>query len=232
MTGAGEHVRAARRPGSRSALVIVPVAARALHARGLPRVRPPRRAARRGASSSRAARPRARRALPPTPAHNDLAGRRPARCARRSTTRSPPSRATGAVHALVSGSGPTVFGCSTTTAGARARRRRGARSARIAARARSTPAFGGGARGVKWGWLLDAPSRSPIFLLARRRKLGRLELGAGVLAAAGAVLDRHRRGRAAERREADRGRRRRRSASGPTCSSACSRSSRPARSSG
>jgi membrane protein DedA with SNARE-associated domain/membrane-associated phospholipid phosphatase len=40
---------------------------------------------------------------------------------------------------------------------------------------------------VKWGWLLTAVALA-VFLLARRRKLGRLELGAGVLATAAAVL--------------------------------------------
>jgi undecaprenyl-diphosphatase len=40
---------------------------------------------------------------------------------------------------------------------------------------------------VKWGWLLTAVALA-AFLFARRRKLGRLELGAGVLAVAGAVL--------------------------------------------
>jgi membrane protein DedA with SNARE-associated domain/membrane-associated phospholipid phosphatase len=40
---------------------------------------------------------------------------------------------------------------------------------------------------VKWGWLLTAVALS-AFLFVRRRKLGKLELGAGVLAVAGAVL--------------------------------------------
>ena len=40
---------------------------------------------------------------------------------------------------------------------------------------------------MKWGWLLTAVALA-AFLFARRRKLGKLELGAGVLATAGAVL--------------------------------------------
>jgi membrane protein DedA with SNARE-associated domain/membrane-associated phospholipid phosphatase len=40
---------------------------------------------------------------------------------------------------------------------------------------------------MKWGWLLAAVALA-VFLWARRRKLGRIELGAGVLATAGAVL--------------------------------------------
>ena len=40
---------------------------------------------------------------------------------------------------------------------------------------------------MKWGWLLTAVALS-AFLFVRRRKLGKLELGAGVLAVAGAVL--------------------------------------------
>ena len=40
---------------------------------------------------------------------------------------------------------------------------------------------------MKWGWLLTAVALA-AFLFARRRKLGRLELGAGVLATVGAVL--------------------------------------------
>ena len=40
---------------------------------------------------------------------------------------------------------------------------------------------------MKWGWLLTAVALA-TFLLARRRKLGKLELGAGVLATVGAVL--------------------------------------------
>jgi len=40
---------------------------------------------------------------------------------------------------------------------------------------------------MKWGWLLTAVALAG-FLWVRRRKLGRLELGAGVLATAGAVL--------------------------------------------
>jgi membrane protein DedA with SNARE-associated domain len=40
---------------------------------------------------------------------------------------------------------------------------------------------------VKWGWLLAAVALA-AFLFVRRRKLGRLELGAGVLATVGAVL--------------------------------------------
>jgi undecaprenyl-diphosphatase len=40
---------------------------------------------------------------------------------------------------------------------------------------------------MKWGWLLTAVALA-AFLFARRRKLGRLELGAGGLAVAGAVL--------------------------------------------
>ena len=40
---------------------------------------------------------------------------------------------------------------------------------------------------MKWGWLLTAVALA-AFLFVRRRKLGKLELGAGVLATAGAVL--------------------------------------------
>ena len=40
---------------------------------------------------------------------------------------------------------------------------------------------------MKWTWLLAAVALA-VFLLARRRKLGRLQLGGGVLAVAGAVL--------------------------------------------
>ena len=40
---------------------------------------------------------------------------------------------------------------------------------------------------MKWGWLLTAVALA-AFLFARRRKLGKLELGAGALAVAGAVL--------------------------------------------
>jgi len=40
---------------------------------------------------------------------------------------------------------------------------------------------------MKWGWLLSAAALA-LFLWARRRKLGRIELGAGLLAVAGAVL--------------------------------------------
>jgi undecaprenyl-diphosphatase len=40
---------------------------------------------------------------------------------------------------------------------------------------------------VKWGWLLAAVALA-VFLWARRKKLGKLELGAGALATAGAVL--------------------------------------------
>jgi hypothetical protein len=40
---------------------------------------------------------------------------------------------------------------------------------------------------VKWGWLLIAVALA-VFLWARRRRLGKVELGIGVLAAAGAML--------------------------------------------
>ena len=40
---------------------------------------------------------------------------------------------------------------------------------------------------MKWGWLLTAVALAAIQFV-RRRKLGKLELGAGVLAVAGAVL--------------------------------------------
>ena len=59
---------------------------------------------------------------------------------------------------------------------------------------------------MKWSWLLTAVALAAC-LLARRRKLGRLELGAGVLATAGAVLIGTGVDRPAEHREADRGRR-------------------------
>ena len=84
MTGAGEHVRPLGRSGQPRARD-PPVAARALDARGLPRVRRPRRR-----SAAPPSWPSSRRAA--ASCRSTTTSRTPpARCARRSTRRSPPS---------------------------------------------------------------------------------------------------------------------------------------------
>ena len=136
------------------------------------------------------------------PVHNDLQDAARSLCppiderARRASPRRAPTTCSSP------GSGPTVFGLYDDPERARAAAARGRRDRGRAGRR----GLRGGARGVKWGWLLAAVALA-TFLLARRRKLGRLELGAGVLATVGRGARRHRRDRPAEHREADRGRR-------------------------
>ena len=105
MTGAGEHVDVLPEPAP-FGLVIVPSRAHAVHARRLRRVRPSRRGARRRRARLRAD---AARAGEPPPPVNDLQYAARSLC--------PPIdaaladvRAAGAHVAMVSGSGPTVFG--------------------------------------------------------------------------------------------------------------------------
>ena len=92
-----------------------------------------------------------------------------ARCARRSTRCSTRCAATGADHAMVSGSGPTVFGCSHD---AEHGARRGGRS--------SPGAIAAEPAAMKWGWLLGAvalagvPGRPPAASSGAGLKIARL----------------------------------------------------------
>ena len=174
MTGAGEHVRPLG-PAGRLALVILPSPTRRSR-------RPPSTASSTALGAQRSPAELAEleaRGGDAAASHNDLQDAARSLCppiddgARRGRGDA------GADHVLVSGSGPTVFGPL----------RRDARAARAAAAAAVGGDRGrarrrglrGGARGVKWGWLLPRVALA-AFLVVRRRKLGRLELGAGVLA--------------------------------------------------
>ena len=194
MTGAGEHVRPLG-PAGRLALVILP----SPHGLSTPAVY--REFDRLGVQRSAGELAELEARGGELPVHNDLQDAARSLC--------PPIdaaleavAATGAEHVLVSGSGPTVFGLYPDLERG-PRRRRGGRRDRGRAGRRG---LRGGARGMKWGWLLTAVALA-AFLWVRRKRLGRVELGAGVLATAGAVLVGTGVIDLPEHREADRGRR-------------------------
>ena len=154
-------------------LVIVPVAARALDARRLPRVRPPRRQrARRTSSTAREAAALAGELPPPV---NDLQDAARSLCPAIDDALAAVA-APGAEHAWSPAPGPTVFGLyddlEAARAAARGRRRRRSRPSPVAAAT-------GRCGGVKWGWLLGAVALA-AFLFVRRRRLGRSTLGGGL----------------------------------------------------
>ncbi len=233
-TGAGEALARARRPPAASACSSLP--------RRASRCRPPTSTARPTGSGLPRERGRPRRAAP---APSSAARRRPARRRCSSTTSSPPrarccpadrrrARARCATpaptHALVCGSGPTVA----RPVRRRRRRARGRGAAATGRRGRSRGAVAR-ARGAR--------RRREARLARRGRGARRVPRAAPPQARADAA--RRRRDRRRRRwsstapassscpnlEDADRGRRRARSARGPTCSSARWPSSRPARSS-
>ena len=101
-------------------------------------------------------------------------------------------RASGAVRAMVSGSGPTVVGLFTGRTGPRTRSRGRARCARAIPARVAADAGRPGVRRAPAGlmrpvWLAGAVALA-LYLVVRRRAHGRVTLVAGALAAAGAAL--------------------------------------------
>ena len=228
MTGAGEHVEPLGPPPPLGVLVL-PVDAELSTPGGLRRGRP----ARAHAQPRRAGAARRARAGGDVGARQRPAGRGAVAVPARSTRALAAARAAGAEHVLVSGSGPTVVGLFGGADGpARAAAAASACGWPRAVAAEPVDEAWAAVRRLMHPFPLAGAIGLAIFLAVRFRRLGRATLVLGVLVVVGPRAVGLRGRRAAEPHDADRGRRASASASGRTCSSARSRSSRPAPSSG